>query len=53
LNIEQALDEALRVGRRVIVGVPNFCQWRARLQVFFQGEMPVTDRLPFKSFYGL
>jgi len=48
LNIEQALDEALRVGKRVIVGVPNFCQWQARLQVFFRGEMPVTDRLPFK-----
>lgn len=48
LNIEQALDEALRVGKRVIVGVPNFCQWGARLQVFFKGEMPVTKRLPFK-----
>ena len=48
LNIEQALNEALRVGKRVIVGVPNFCQWRARVQVFFQGEMPVTKSLPFK-----
>ncbi|MBF0593990.1 MAG: methionine biosynthesis protein MetW [Candidatus Omnitrophica bacterium] len=48
LNIEQALDEALRVGKRVIVGVPNFCQWKARWQVFFKGEMPVTKRLPFK-----
>ena len=48
LNIEQALDEALRVGKRVIVGVPNFCQWGARLQIFFRGSMPVTNRLPFK-----
>lgn len=48
LNIESAMDEALRVGKRVIVGVPNFCQWKARLQVFFRGEMPVTARLPFK-----
>ncbi|MBF0386371.1 MAG: methionine biosynthesis protein MetW [Candidatus Omnitrophica bacterium] len=48
LNIEEALDEALRVGKRVIVGVPNFCQWKARLQVFFLGEMPVTERLPYK-----
>ena len=50
LNIEQALDEALRVGKKVVVGVPNFCQLGARLQIFFYGRMPVTRQLPFKWF---
>lgn len=48
LNIEKVLDEALRVGKRVIVGVPNFCQIRARFQIFFRGAMPVTASLPYK-----
>jgi methionine biosynthesis protein MetW len=48
MNIELALNEALRVGKKVIVGVPNFCQWMARFQIFFRGTMPVTERLPYK-----
>lgn len=48
LNIEHILDEALRVGRYVIVGIPNFCHIRARIQLFFQGQVPVTKSLPYK-----
>ncbi len=48
VDIEKALNEALRVGKQVIVGVPNFCQLGARFQIFFRGQMPVTERLPFK-----
>lgn len=40
--------EALRVGKRVIVGIPNFCHVRARLQIFFQGRVPVTKELPYE-----
>jgi methionine biosynthesis protein MetW len=48
LNIEKVLDEALRIGKRVIVGVPNFCQVNARWQIFFAGRVPVTSSLPYK-----
>lgn len=40
--------EALRVGKKVIVGIPNFCHIRARLQIFFQGRVPVTQKLPYE-----
>ena len=41
------LKEALRVGREVIVGFPNFVHYRARLQIFFGGKTPVTPSLPY------
>lgn len=48
LNIEKVLDEALRIGKKVIVGVPNFCHLSARIQLFFFGKVPVTKSLPYK-----
>ena len=42
-----AISEALRIGRRVIVGFPNFCNMPARLQLFFAGHVPVTPSLPY------
>jgi methionine biosynthesis protein MetW len=42
------LREALRVGREVIVGLPNFAHYRARLQIFFRGRTPVTPSLPYE-----
>jgi methionine biosynthesis protein MetW len=41
------LKEALRVGRQVIVGFPNFAHYLARLQIFFKGKTPVTPSLPY------
>lgn len=32
------VQEALRVGRRVIVGFPNFAHWSARLTLFLRGR---------------
>lgn len=46
LHPESVILEALRVGKKVIVGIPNFCHIRARLQIFFQGRVPVTKELP-------
>jgi methionine biosynthesis protein MetW len=43
-----ALKEALRVGRKVIVGFPNFVQASARFQIFFKGRVPVTKALPYE-----
>jgi methionine biosynthesis protein MetW len=42
------LQEALRVGKRVIVGVPNFAHYKARASIFFQGRVPVTPSLPYQ-----
>jgi len=46
LHVEFVLREALRVGKKVIVGYPNFAHIRARLQLFFTGKTPVTNALP-------
>ena len=35
LHPEKVILESLRVGKKTIVGIPNFCHWRARLQIFF------------------
>lgn len=43
----EALKEAFRVGKKVIVGFPNFCYLNARLQIFFAGHVPVTPSLPY------
>ncbi|MBF0484918.1 MAG: methionine biosynthesis protein MetW [Candidatus Omnitrophica bacterium] len=48
MNIEKILDEALRIGKRVIVGIPNFCHTSARFQIFFGGQVPITESLPYK-----
>jgi methionine biosynthesis protein MetW len=47
-NVEFVLKEALRVGRKAIVGFPNFCHWRARLDIFFRGRTPVSPALPHR-----
>ena len=46
-HVELVLMDALRVGRRVIVGFPNFAHYRARLQLAFRGRAPITPDLPF------
>ncbi|HEX9261138.1 MAG TPA: methionine biosynthesis protein MetW [Candidatus Bathyarchaeia archaeon] len=42
------LREALRVGRQVVVGFPNFCYLKDRIQIFFRGKVPVTASLPYE-----
>ena len=42
------LREALRVGRNVIVGFPNFAHYQARLQISLRGKTPVTPSLPYE-----
>ena len=43
-----AIQEALRVGKKVIVGFPNFCYIMDRFQIFFRGKVPVTPSLPYE-----
>ena len=42
------LKEALRVGKKTIVGFPNFLYVSARFQMFFGGKVPVTPSLPYE-----
>jgi len=42
------LKEALRVGKKTIVGFPNFLYISARFQMFFGGKVPVTPSLPYE-----
>ncbi|MBF0494373.1 MAG: methionine biosynthesis protein MetW [Candidatus Omnitrophica bacterium] len=42
-----AIKEALRIGKKLIIGFPNFCNINARLQLCFLGRVPVTPSLPY------
>ncbi len=44
----QALEEALRVGKKAIVGVPNFAHIKARASICLRGHVPVTAALPYQ-----
>jgi len=47
INMGLVLGESMRVGRKVIVGFPNFAYYKARLQIFISGKTPVTPSLPY------
>ncbi len=46
IKVEFVLNEALRVGQMVIAGFSNFAYYKARIDVFFHGKVPVTESLP-------
>lgn len=46
-HVETVFMDSLRVGKKVIVGFPNFAHWGARLQLFFKGRAPITPSLPY------
>ena len=48
LHVDKVLIDALRVGKKVIVGIPNFAHYKSRLQMFFQGKAPITEALPYQ-----
>jgi methionine biosynthesis protein MetW len=43
-----AIKEALRVGKKVVVGFPNFCYITDRFQIFFGGKVPISASLPYQ-----
>jgi methionine biosynthesis protein MetW len=47
-HLESVLDDSLRVGKKVIVGFPNFAYYKARFQMFFKGQAPITPALPYQ-----
>ena len=42
----KVLEELLRIGKSVIISIPNFGYWKVRLKLLFFGKMPVTKTLP-------
>ena len=48
LNPEKVLDELLRVGKKAIVTISNFGNWRVRFNLLLKGTMPITETLPHK-----
>ena len=46
INPEIVIKELLRVGNKAIVTIPNFGHWKVRIDLLFQGTMPVTKTLP-------
>ncbi len=47
-HLESVLYDSLRVGKKVIVGFPNFAYYKARFQMFFKGKAPITSALPYQ-----
>ncbi len=45
---DTVFKEALRVGKKLIVGFPNFSHLSSRLQMLFSGRVPVTPSLPYQ-----
>jgi methionine biosynthesis protein MetW len=47
-QVDRVLQDALRVGKKVVVGFPNFVYYRSRLQILFKGKTPVNAALPYQ-----
>ena len=43
---DKVLRELLRIGKSVIVSIPNFGYWKVRTSLLFIGKMPITKTLP-------
>jgi methionine biosynthesis protein MetW len=43
---ENVLNELLRIGKKVLISIPNFGYWQVRTSLLFFGKMPVTKSLP-------
>ena len=50
-NPDKVLKELLRIGKSVIVSIPNFGYWKVRTSLLFFGKMPMTKALPY-SWYN-
>jgi len=50
-NPDKVLKELLRIGKSVIISIPNFGYWKVRTSLLFFGKMPMTNTLP-NSWYN-
>ena len=46
MSPENVIKDLLRIGKKVIVTIPNFGHWKVRVDLLFKGEMPITKNLP-------
>jgi|TARA_B100001250_G_scaffold38911_4_gene30962 methionine biosynthesis protein MetW len=42
---KRILSELTRIGRKVIISIPNFGFWKVRLDLLLKGKMPITNKL--------
>ncbi|MHB8136989.1 MAG: methionine biosynthesis protein MetW [Smithellaceae bacterium] len=49
-KVDYVIQEALRIGNKVIVGFPNFAYIKSRFMLFFRGRSPITGSLPYLWF---
>ena len=42
----EVLRHLVRIGKRAVVSIPNFGQWRMRVRLLTEGRMPRTPSLP-------
>jgi len=47
-NPKKVLSECLRIGKNVIISLPNFGYWRNRVFLTTKGRMPVTKALSYE-----
>ena len=47
-NPEEVLKNLLRIGKAVVVSIPNFGYWKVRTSLLLFGRMPETKSLPYK-----
>jgi methionine biosynthesis protein MetW len=45
---KRVLAEMARIGKKVVVSVPNFGHWRNRMYLGLKGRMPVTETLSYE-----
>ena len=45
LEPEKILTELTRIGKRVIISIPNFGFWKVRIDLLVKGKMPITSKL--------
>ena len=50
-NPEKVLRDLLRIGKSLIISIPNFVYWKVRTSLLFFGKMPITKTLP-NSWYN-
>ncbi len=43
---DKVLNELLRIGKSVVISIPNFGYWKVRTKLLLFGKMPVTRTLP-------
>ena len=43
----EIIEQMLRIGKAVIVSLPNFGFWRIRFYLLFYGRMPLSSLLPY------